>query len=104
MFINLYIVDYAHDGRIDGAVLALEGHSRGTALHDEHDFVDAGSYGIDGDEMALLILALDVDHSRYKQLAPVKTVIFSRSDDSSDYSSENHRGQLSVSLFDRTDD
>ena len=55
-------IDDADDGGIDRAVLALERHARRTTLHDEHHLIDAGSHCIDGDQVTLLILTLDVDH------------------------------------------
>ena len=96
---HLYCVDDADNSGVDRAILALERHPRGTTLHDEHDLIDAGSYGIDGDQVTLLILTLDIDHSRDQQFAAMKPVIFSRGNDSSDYSSKKHgSGQWSASL------
>ena len=85
-------IDDADYRGIDRAVLALEGHSRGTALHYEDDLVDARSDGINGDQVPLLILSLDVDQSRDEKLSPMKAIILSRGNDSSDYSSKNHSG------------
>jgi|SRR6185436_11622274 len=93
---HLYSIDDADDGGINRAVLALERHARGTTLHDEHDLIDACSHGIDGDQVSLLILTLDVDHPRDQQLAAMKAVIFSRGNDSSDYSSKKHGWSLVI--------
>ena len=93
---DLYGVDDADNGGVDGAVLALERHAGRTTLHDEYDLIDAGSNGIDGDQMPFLILAFDVDHSGDQKLAPVKAIIFSRCNDGSDYSGKKHAGPLSV--------
>ena len=88
----------ADDGGIDRAILALERHARRTTLHDEHHLIHAGSHCIDGDQVTLLILALDVDHPCDEQLAAMKTIIFSRGYDSSDYSSKKH-GSFQFSVF-----
>ena len=87
---HLYGIDDADDGGIDRAVLALERHARRTTLDDEYDLIDSCSYGIDGDQVSLLILTVDVDHPRDQKLAAMKTIVFSRGHDSSDYSSKKH--------------
>jgi hypothetical protein len=91
-----YRIDYADYRCIDRAVFALERHSRGTSLYDEHDLIHAGAYGIDGDQMTFLILAFDIDHPRDEKLAPMKAIIFARGNDCSDYSCKKHVGPLSV--------
>src|SRR6185295_16453268 len=96
-------VDYADHRCVDRAVLTVEGHPGRAALHYEHDFIDAGSYGIDRDKVTLLVPALNVHHPGDQQLAAVKSVVLPCCDDRSNYSSKNHKwycpkpGQRSVS-------
>jgi hypothetical protein len=59
-------------------------------LHDQDHFVDAGAYGVDSDDVAFLISAIDVHEPRYQELATVKTLILARCYYSSNYSGKNH--------------
>jgi hypothetical protein len=52
--------------------------------------VNARAYRIYGNDVTLLILAVNTHQPRDQQLASVKTIVFPRSDDSSNYSSKNH--------------
>jgi hypothetical protein len=83
-------IDYADHRGVNRTLLAAEGHSRGAALHDQDNFVDSRSHGVHCDEMAFLVLAINANKSRDKQLAPVKAIVLPRGDYRSNYSSKNH--------------
>ena len=53
--------------------------------------MNAGAYGVNSDDVTLLILAVNANQPRDQQLAPKKTIVLSRSDDGSNYSSKNHK-------------
>ncbi len=52
--------------------------------------MNAGANRVNGNDVTLLILAVNANEPRDQQLASVKTIVFSRSDDGSNYSSKNH--------------
>jgi hypothetical protein len=87
---DFHCINYSYDGGVDGTLLAAESHSRGAALHDQYYFVDAGAYSIDRDDVAFFIRSVNANKASHKELAPVKALVLSRGDYSSDYASKNH--------------
>jgi hypothetical protein len=91
MLIDLHGVDYANDRRIDRTILAPKSHSRRAALDDKNNFLDAGSYRIDSDQMAFLIASVDAYHPSDQQLTPVQPLILTGGDHSTYYTREDHK-------------
>ena len=87
---DFHCINYADYRGVNGTLFASEGHPRGTPLHDQDDFVNPRPYGINGNDVTFLVLAVNTNQPRDQQLASVKTIVFPRSDDSSNYSSKNH--------------
>jgi hypothetical protein len=87
---HFHRIDDADYRRIDRTVLASESHSSRAALYDQDDFVHARADGVDRHDVSGFILAVDADEPGDQELAPKKAVIFSRSDDGSNYSSKKH--------------
>jgi len=87
---DFYCINYADYRGVNWTLFAAEGHPRGASLNDQDDFVNARADGIYGNDVTLLILAVNTHQPRDQQLASVKTIVFPRSDDSSNYSSKNH--------------
>jgi hypothetical protein len=84
---DFHRVDDADHGGVDGAVLALKGHSRRAALNYQDNFVKACAYRVYGNKMPLLILTVDADQAGDKQLAPVQAFVLASRNNSPDYSS-----------------
>lgn len=87
---DFYRINYSHNGGVDGTLLAAESHSRRAALHDQDYFMDAGSYCVDRDDVAFFIRSVNANKASDEQLAPVKAIVLSSGDYSSDYASKNH--------------
>lgn len=87
---DLNRINDADNSGVNWTFLAAEGHPRGAPLHDQDDFVNARAYGVNGNDVTLLILAVNADQPRDQQLASVKTIVFSGGDDGSNYSSKKH--------------
>jgi hypothetical protein len=85
-------INYTDDGCVNRTLFAAECHSRGAALHNQDDFVNARAHSVHRDEMAFFILAIHTYEPRHKQLSPVKAVILPGGDYCSNYSSKNHGG------------
>jgi hypothetical protein len=63
---NLDSIDYADDGGVYGAVLAAKGHARGASLDDQDGLMNTRPHGINSDDVAFFVLAVDAHKSRYE--------------------------------------
>ena len=59
-------------------------------MNDQDDFVNARPHGVNHDDMALLVLAVQINQPRNKEFSPKQAIIFARRDYGSDYSCKNH--------------
>jgi hypothetical protein len=79
-------INDADDSGVNRSVFAAFCHASRTALHDQDRFTKTRADGVNGDDVAFLILSIFVNQSRNQELAPVKAFVFSRRNDGSNYS------------------
>ena len=61
---DLNRINYADYRGVNWTLFAAEGHPRGTPLHDQDDFVNARTHGVYGNDVTLLILAVNTNEPR----------------------------------------
>jgi hypothetical protein len=89
-FIRLHDVNDANNRCVNRAILATLCHAGRTALYDQYQLSKPRADGIDGDNVAFLILAVDPDRAHDQEFSAMKPLIFSRCDHGPDYSGQYH--------------
>jgi hypothetical protein len=79
-------INDADDGCINRRVFAAFCHARRTALNDQDRFPKARADGVNGDDVAFLVMPIFVNESRNQEFATVQAFVFSRGNDGSNYS------------------
>jgi len=90
LFVSFYDVDDSDYGCVDGAIFTALRHPRRAALYNEHCLAEAGPDRVDGDDVALLVRAVDSDRPHDQELAAMKPVVFSCGNDGADDSGKYH--------------
>src|SRR5262249_34284973 len=86
----------ADDGCVDGAVFHAGRQPRGTSADDEHGLADAGVDRVDRDEIPPVGLPPRIDRTNDEQLVADQARIFSRGDNGSDDSCQEHASGFGV--------
>jgi hypothetical protein len=58
---DFHCINYADYRGVNWTLFAAEGHPRGASLNDQDDFVHARAYRINGNDVTLLILAVNTN-------------------------------------------
>lgn len=89
----VYFVDHADDRAINGAIFVAFSQPRRRTTDDDHFLVKARSDGVNGDNIAALVSAVEIDRLDDEQLFAFQAFVFLRGHDSAQYACDDHKSR-----------
>src|SRR6476646_4488299 len=87
---ELDLVDHADDRRVHRALFVTVGHSGRRAANNDDPLVKTGAHGIDGNDIAALVGAVEVDRLYDEKLFAMQAFVFLCGDDGAEDACDDH--------------